>query len=434
MIRYLCDTDFYNRSKIYGADSTEKRMDMQIIDGGVNAPKGYEASGVEAGIKYENRKDMALVYTKEAASVAGTFTTNVVKAAPVVWDKEVVESGKSVHAVVLNSGIANAATGKEGKEYNYEMASEIAKVLDVLPEEVLTASTGVIGMQLRMEPIRKAAPLLKEALTTERDGAIAAAEAIMTTDTTRKECAVTFEQEGRTITVGGMSKGSGMIHPNMATMLSVITTDAKVSPETLQEMLGSIVKDSFNMISVDRDTSTNDTCLLLANGAAGAEEIKMDSKEYEALYEAVSYVATELAKKMAADGEGCTRLLEVTVKGAKTKEEAVILSKSVISSNLVKTAIYGKDANCGRVLCALGYAGVDFDPEVVDLTLYAGGEELVWIENGVLTDFSEEKATEMMGNDVVTLVCNMKQGDAEATAWGCDLTYDYIKINADYRS
>ena len=407
---------------------------MQRIDGGVNAPKGYEASGIEAGIKYENRKDMALVFSAEPANAAGTFTTNVVKAAPVQWDKEIVESGHHVRAVVLNSGIANAATGKEGKEYNYEMASEIAKVLGIMPEEVLTASTGVIGMQLRMAPIRKGAPLLKDALTADRRGAKDAASAIMTTDTVSKECAVTFEQEGTTITVGGMSKGSGMIHPNMATMLSVITTDAKVSHEVLQEMLSEIVKDSFNMISVDRDTSTNDTCVLLANGAAEAGEIKKDTKEYEALYEAVSYVATDLAKKMAGDGEGCTRLLEVIVKGTKTKQDAVTLSKSVISSNLVKTAIYGKDANCGRVLCALGYAGVEFDPEVVDLTLQAGGEEMLWINNGVLTDFDEEKAIEMMGMDKVTLVCDMKQGECSATAWGCDLTYDYIKINADYRS
>ena len=407
---------------------------MQRIDGGVNAPKGYEASGIEAGIKYENRKDMALVFSAEPANAAGTFTTNVVKAAPVQWDKEIVESGHHVRAVVLNSGIANAATGKEGKEYNYEMASEIAKVLGIVPEEVLTASTGVIGMQLRMAPIRKGAPLLKDALTTDRQGAKDAARAIMTTDTIPKECAVTFEQDGSTITVGGMSKGSGMIHPNMATMLSVITTDAKVSHEVLQGMLREIVADSFNMISVDRDTSTNDTCVLLANGAAGAEEIKKDTKEYDALYEAVSYVATDLAKKMAGDGEGCTRLLEVIVKGTKTKQDAVTLSKSVISSNLVKTAIYGKDANCGRVLCALGYAGVEFDPEVVDLTLQAGGEEMVWIKDGVLTDYSEEKATEMMGMDKVTLVCDMKQGECSATAWGCDLTYDYIKINADYRS
>lgn len=404
------------------------------MDGGVNAPKGYEASGIEAGIKYENRKDMALVFSAEPANAAGTFTTNVVKAAPVLWDKEIVESGHHVRAVVLNSGIANAATGKEGKEYNYEMASEIAKVLGIVPEEVLTASTGVIGMQLRMAPIRKGAPLLKDALTTDRQGAKDAARAIMTTDTIPKECAVTFEQDGSTITVGGMSKGSGMIHPNMATMLSVITTDAKVSHEVLQGMLREIVADSFNMISVDRDTSTNDTCVLLANGAAGAEEIKKDTKEYDALYEAVSYVATDLAKKMAGDGEGCTRLLEVIVKGTKTKQDAVTLSKSVISSNLVKTAIYGKDANCGRVLCALGYAGVEFDPEVVDLTLQAGGEEMVWIKDGVLTDYSEEKATEMMGMDKVTLVCDMKQGECSATAWGCDLTYDYIKINADYRS
>ena len=407
---------------------------MQRIDGGVNAPKGYEASGIEAGIKYENRKDMALVFSAEPANAAGTFTTNVVKAAPVQWDKEIVESGHHVRAVVLNSGIANAATGKEGKEYNYEMASEIAKVLGIMPEEVLTASTGVIGMQLRMAPIRKGAPLLKDALTADRRGAKDAASAIMTTDTVSKECAVTFEQEGTTITVGGMSKGSGMIHPNMATMLSVITTDAKVSHEVPQGMLSEIVKDSFNMISVDRDTSTNDTCVLLANGAAGAEEIKKDTKEYDALYEAVSYVATDLAKKMAGDGEGATALFETKVIHAASKEDARTLAKSVICSSLTKAAIFGHDANWGRILCALGYSGARFDPENVDLYFESKSGKIHIFGNGVACDYSEEEATKILSDPEVTALVDMHMGDAEATAWGCDLSYDYVKINADYRS
>ena len=407
---------------------------MKIITGGVTAAKGFQAASIAAGIKYQGRTDMAMVYSEKPCVAAGTFTTNIVKAAPVKWDQDIVYNHPSAQVIICNSGIANACTGEEGFGYCRATAKAAAETLNVDENSVLVASTGVIGMKLPIEKlsagVKAMAPKLQGTLEAGND----AAKAIMTTDTKEKEVAVEIEVGGKTVTIGGMCKGSGMIHPNMATMLSVITTDAKVSHEVLQGMLREIVADSFNMISVDRDTSTNDTCVLLANGAAGAEEIKKDTKEYDALYEAVSYVATDLAKKMAGDGEGCTRLLEVTVKGTKTKQDAITLSKSVISSNLVKTAIYGKDANCGRVLCALGYAGVEFDPEVVDLTLQAGGEEMLWIKNGVLTDFDEEKATEMMGMDKVTLVCDMKQGECSATAWGCDLTYDYIKINADYRS
>lgn len=410
---------------------------MKQLNGGVTAAKGFQAAGVAAGIKYKDRKDMALVFTEAPATVAGTFTTNVVKAAPVLWDKQLVEAGKPVHAVVLNSGIANACTGGEGEAYNLEMASAVAQACSVQAKEVLTASTGVIGMQLRMEPVNEGVKALKEALSDTREAAKAAAEAIMTTDTKSKECAVTFEVDGNTVSVGGMSKGSGMIHPNMATMLSVITTDAKVSQSLLQQVLSSVVSDSFNMISVDRDTSTNDTCLLLANGASGVT-IEPDSEAYQAFKEAVSFVACELAKQMAGDGEGCTRLLEVTVEHAKTIEEAKILSKSVITSNLVKTAVFGSDANWGRILCALGYAGVDFDPEVVDLTIGADGkngrQSLVLVRDGVATDYSEEEASEILRQDAVTVLCDMKQGDASATAWGCDLTYDYVKINGDYRT
>lgn len=411
---------------------------MEQIEGGVTAAKGFFAAGAAAGIKYKDRKDMALVYTKEPAVAAGTFTTNVVKAAPVLWDKEIVSAGKAVHAVVLNSGIANACTGEEGKKYNYNMASAVAAELSVQPEEVLTASTGVIGMQLRMDPVNKGVKLLKEALADTRQAGTAAAEAIMTTDTISKECAARFEIDGNKVTVGGMSKGSGMIHPNMATMLSVITTDACIGKDLLQEALSEVVSDSFNMISVDRDTSTNDTCVILANGMSGVPEIQKGTEAYSEFKEALSFVACDLAKKMAGDGEGCTKLFEVTVENAKTKEEAKILSKSVITSNLVKTAVYGSDANWGRILCALGYAGVDFDPEVVDLTICAetkGSEvKLVIVKDGVATDYSEDIATELLSQEKVSVICDMKQGTASATAWGCDLTYDYVKINGDYRS
>ncbi|MDY3909876.1 MAG: bifunctional glutamate N-acetyltransferase/amino-acid acetyltransferase ArgJ [Eubacterium sp.] len=406
---------------------------MKQIDGGVTAAKGFQAASAAAGIKYQGRTDMALVYTKRAASCAGTFTTNVVKAAPVKWDKEIVEAGKTVHAVVLNSGIANACTGEQGKQLNYVMAEEVAKQLQIQPEQVLTASTGVIGMQLAKEPLAKGAALLKEDLSDTREAAKNAAEAIMTTDTVSKEAAVQFDVDGVTVTLGGMCKGSGMIHPNMATMLSVTTTDAAISHEELKELLSEIVPDTFNMISVDRDTSTNDTYLVLANGASGVT-IKKGTKAYEDFKEALLFVSRELAKQMSADGEGCTRLFEVQIIHCENEKKAKILAKSVISSNLVKTMIFGSDANCGRILCALGYSGVDFDPEIIDLSVGSEGESITLVKDGVVLVFDEDKAKKILSREAVTVVCDMKEGEAEATAWGCDLTYDYVKINGDYRS
>lgn len=406
---------------------------MKKIEGGVTAAKGYQAAAAAAGIKYQGRTDMALVYTASPAVCAGTFTTNVVKAAPVLWDQEIVAKGTPVHAVVLNSGIANACTGAEGKKQNAAMAMSVADCLGVKTEEVLTASTGVIGMQLPLEPLQKGAALLKENLSEGREAAAAAAKAIMTTDTVPKEAAASFEIDGVTVTVGGMSKGSGMIHPDMATMLSVTTTDAAISREDLQDLTGRAVADSFNMISVDRDTSTNDTYLVLANGESGVT-IRKGTKAYEDFKEALHYVSTELAKQMAADGEGATKLFEVKVIHCETEDKAKTLSKSVITSNLVKTAVYGSDANWGRILCALGYAGVPFDPEIIDLTLEAEDTSLVLVQDGVATDYSEEKATELLSQKKVTVICDMKEGDSSATAWGCDLTYDYVKINGDYRS
>lgn len=413
---------------------------MNRIEGGVTAAKGFQAASAAAGIKYEGRTDMALVYTEKEAVCAGTFTTNVVKAAPVWWDKALVAKGQKVHAVVLNSGIANACTGEEGKKLNAYMAEAVAEQLTqkngnktIQAEEVLTASTGVIGMQLAKEPLAKGAALLKEDLSDSLEAGLRAAEAIMTTDTVSKQAAASFDVDGVTVTVGGMSKGSGMIHPNMATMLSVATTDADISKELLQEMLSEIVSDTFNMISVDRDTSTNDTYLVLANGQSGVT-IEKGTKAYEDFKSALFYVSESLAKQMAADGEGCTKLLEVQAIHCKTKEDAKLLSKSVITSNLVKTAVYGNDANWGRILCALGYAGVDFNPEIVDITLKAKKESLVLVKDGVATGYSEEKATELLAQETVVMICDMKEGEEAATAWGCDLTYDYVKINGDYRS
>lgn len=407
---------------------------MQVIDGGVNAAKGFMASGAEAGIKYKNRKDMALVYTKSPAVCAGTFTKNVVKAAPVLWDIDIVRHGEAVHAVVLNSGIANACTGEEGKKLNECMAAETAKALGIDKKQVCTASTGVIGMQMNKEAVSRGIKLLKKDLSDSRKAGTEAALAIMTTDTVCKEAAVTLEVSGKTVTVGGMSKGSGMIHPDMATMLGVVTTDAVIGSELLKNLTSKVVAESFNMISVDRDTSTNDTFLVLANGEAGNDEIIQGTKECEDFAEALGYVAVTLAKKMAADGEGATKLFETKVTGAGTKDDAVVLAKSVITSNLVKTAVYGNDANWGRILCALGYSGVEFDPEKVDITITSAAGTLKIVENGKAADYSEDFATEILSKSSVTAVCDMKQGDCEAVAWGCDLTYDYVKINGDYRS
>ena len=407
---------------------------MEKIDGGVTAAKGFLAAHTAAGIKYQGRDDMAMIYSKVPAVAAGTFTRNVVKAAPVKWDQQVVGESRFVRAVVMNAGIANACTGQEGMGYCKETADAAGSALGIPSQAVLVASTGVIGMQLPMDRLRAGIGAMVPKLEDTRQAAAAAAQAIMTTDTHKKEAAVTFTVDGKTVTVGGMSKGSGMIHPNMCTMLAFITTDLAISHELLQEALSSVVDDTYNMISVDGDTSTNDTCLVLANGMAGNTEITEKNADYQAFVEALFEVNKTLAKMMAGDGEGATALFEVKVINASSKAEAVTLAKSVVTSSLTKAAIYGHDANWGRILCALGYAGVDFDPEKVDLYFESSNGRLKIIENGVATGYSEEEATKILTSDAVTAICDMKQGDAEATAWGCDLTYDYVKINADYRS
>lgn len=407
---------------------------MEKIDGGVTAAKGFLAAHTAAGIKYQGRDDMAMIYSKVPAVAAGTFTRNVVKAAPVKWDQQVVGESPFVQAVVMNAGIANACTGQEGMGYCKETADAAGSALGIPSQAVLVASTGVIGMQLPMDRLRAGIGAMVPKLEDTRQAAAAAAQAIMTTDTHKKEAAVTFTMDGKTVTVGGMSKGSGMIHPNMCTMLAFITTDLAISHELLQEALSSVVDDTYNMISVDGDTSTNDTCLVLANGMAGNTEITEKNADYQAFVEVLFEVNKTLAKMMAGDGEGATALFEVKVINASSKAEAVTLAKSVVTSSLTKAAIYGHDANWGRILCALGYAGVDFDPEKVDLYFESSNGRLKIIENGVAAGYSEEEATKILTADAVTAICDMKQGDAEATAWGCDLTYDYVKINADYRS
>lgn len=407
---------------------------MEIITGGVTAAKGFLAAGVEAGIKYQNRKDMAMVYSKTPCRAAGVFTTNVVKAAPVLWDKEVVESEWEAQAIVVNSGIANACTGKLGYEYCRETAGAAADALEISPQNVLICSTGVIGMQLPMEKMTEGVRMLAKAIKPGEEAGTDAAKAIMTTDTRNKQVAVKVTIGGKEVTIGGMCKGSGMIHPNMCTMLAFVTTDVNISKKLLQEALSADVQDTFNMVSVDGDTSTNDTLLVLANGQAGNHEITEKGADYDTFVEALHYVNETLAKKIAGDGEGATALFEVKVIHADNKEDAKTLAKSVITSSLTKAALFGHDANWGRILCALGYSGAKFDPEAIELYLESSAGKILIFKDGMAADYSEEEATRILSCSEVTALVDMKMGEAEATAWGCDLTYDYVKINADYRS
>ena len=407
---------------------------MKIIDGGVTAAKGFKAAAVAAEIKYKGRTDMAMVYSEVPCVAAGTFTTNVVKAAPVKWDQDIVYNHPSAQVVICNSGIANACTGAEGYGYCKETADAAAEILGVAADSVLVASTGVIGMQVPIDRIKNGVKMMAPKLDGSLEAGTEAAKAIMTTDTKKKEVAVQIEIGGKTVTVGGMCKGSGMIHPNMCTMLGFVTTDAKISKKMLQEALSEDVKDTYNMVSVDGDTSTNDTVLLLANGQAGNPVIDTKNEDYKAFCEALHAVNACLCRKIAGDGEGASALFEVKIIGAETKEQAVTLSKSVETSSLVKTAICGHDANWGRILCAMGYSGAQFDPEKVDLFFESAAGKIQIMKDGVAADYSEEEATKILSEPEVTAIADIKMGDQEATAWGCDLTYDYIKINADYRS
>ena len=407
---------------------------MKKIDGGVTAAKGYKAAATAAGIKYQNRTDMAMVYSEVPATIAGTFTTNVFKAAPVIWDRNIVKNIGKAQAIVVNSGIANACTGTEGDMLCQKTADAAAEALGIEADAVLLGSTGVIGMQLPIDRMQAGARTLAAQLKSGLEAGAEAAQAIMTTDTHKKEIAYELEIGGKTVTIGGMAKGSGMIHPNMCTMLAYVTTDAAISHEMLQKAVSEIVVDSFNMISVDGDTSTNDTLLVLANGMAGNDEITAEGADYEKLYEGLNAVCTTLAKEMAADGEGATKLMESIVLGADTKENARILAKSVVCSSLTKAAMYGCDANWGRELCALGYSGVQFDPMKVEMSFKSGDQEILIFKDGAGVDYSEEEASKLLENDHVQIISKMNMGTESATAWGCDLTYDYVKINADYRS
>ena len=407
---------------------------MEKIKGGVTAAKGFEAASTAAGIKYKDRTDMALIYSQVPCEAAGTFTTNVVKAAPVKWDRQVVDSGKKAQAVIVNSGIANACTGAEGFGYCKDTAEAAAKYLSVDAEGVLIGSTGVIGKQMPIDRLTAGIEVLAGKKNDSIENGTEAAKAIMTTDTHEKELAVTIQVGGKTVTIGGMAKGSGMIHPNMCTMLAFVTTDAVITKEALQKALSEDVVDTYNMISVDGDTSTNDTALVLANGMAENPVIEYGTEDYQTFKAALHEINEYLAKQIAGDGEGATALFEVKVKGAESVEAAKVLAKSIACSNLTKTAIAGHDANWGRIVCAMGYSGAQFDPEKVDLFFESKAGKIQIAEDGVALDFSEEKATEILSRPEVTAIADVKMGDAEATAWGCDLTHGYIEINADYRS
>jgi len=409
-------------------------MAITKINGGVTAPKGFLASGLNAGIKNQTKKDMAMVFSSTPCAAAGVFTTNLVKAAPVKWDKEIVTTSPYVQAVVVNSGIANACTGAEGLGYCADTAAEAAAALNIPKTAVLVASTGVIGKQLPIDKIKSGVTALSKVLGSSREDAKLAAEAIMTTDTKSKEVACTFELGGKQVTVAGMCKGSGMIHPNMCTMLCFVTTDVAISHELLQKALSEDVVDTFNMISVDGDTSTNDTVLVMANGQAENTPITKEGEDYKTFCEALHFIMLELSKKIAGDGEGCTCLFEATVIGAKDKNQARTIAKSVVCSSLTKAAVFGHDANWGRILCAMGYSGAQFDPEVVDIWLESKAGTIKIVENGIATDYSEETATKILSEEEVIAKMDIKEGNETATAFGCDLTYEYVKINGDYRS
>ena len=407
---------------------------MKQIQGGVTAAKGFEAAGVEAAIKYQNRKDMALIVSKAPCTVAGTFTSNVVKAAPVLWDKQIVEHSAFAQAVVVNSGIANACTGRQGLDCCEAEAKCAGELLGVPTDAVLVASTGVIGMQLPIQKLADGVKAMAPKLQGTLEAGNEAAKAIMTTDTKEKEVAVQIEVGGKTVTIGGMCKGSGMIHPNMCTMLGFITTDVRISKDLLYHALSEDIKDTFNMVSVDGDTSTNDTVLLLSNGLANNRTIMVMDEDYYKFVEALHEVNVYLSKKIAGDGEGATALFEVKVINGESKEQAVILAKSIVTSSLTKAAIYGHDANWGRILCAMGYSSAKFNPDIVDIYFESKAGKIKIVENGMATDYSEEVATKILSENEVTAIADVKMGEYEATAWGCDLTHEYVSINADYRS
>ncbi|MGL5352361.1 MAG: bifunctional glutamate N-acetyltransferase/amino-acid acetyltransferase ArgJ [Clostridium sp.] len=406
---------------------------MELINnGGVTSPKGFLASGIHCGLKKNSLKlDLALIYSEVPATAAGVYTKNKVKGAPIYITKEHL-SNKKAQAIIVNSGNANTCNGEDGLVTARKMAQVQAKALSLKTNEVLVASTGVIGVPLNIDAIKSGIPLLTEKLS--QNGGIDAANAIMTTDTFKKEFATEVIIDGKTVTIGAIAKGSGMIEPNMGTMLSFITTDLNISGELLNEALKESVTQSYNKVSVDGDTSTNDMVLIMANGLSLNEKIESKNDDYYTFLNALNELNILISKNIAKDGEGASKLIECTVTSAKTLKEATILAKSIINSSLVKTAMFGSDANWGRVLCALGYSKIDFDPNKVDVYFKSSVGQIQVCCNGGSLDFDESKAKEILLQSEIEILVNMNDGDAKSSVWGCDLSYEYVKINGDYRS
>lgn len=407
-------------------------MSYKFIEGSVTAPKGFTAAGVCASVKPSNKtkRDVALIYCEKKCTAAAVYTKNLVKSSAILVTQNHLADGYA-QAVIVNSGNANTCNA-DGVEKAEKMCSLAADALGVDSNDVIVASTGVIGQVLPIEPIEKGVAMMKGNLS--KEGGTDAAEAIMTTDTVKKEMAMEMTLGGKTVTVGGIAKGSGMIHINMGTMLSFVTTDAAISSEMLYEALKEAVEDSYNMVSVDGDTSTNDTLAIMASGLAGNPEITEKNQDYRDFVDGITEAFKQLAKKLAGDGEGATKLLICTVTGAKTKKDAVMVSKSVICSSLLKAAMFGADANWGRVLCAVGYSGADVDVTKVDVDFKSVKGEIAVCRNGAGIEFSEEKAKEILLEKGIEILVNVGDGEGKAQAYGCDLTYDYVKINGDYRT
>lgn len=403
------------------------------FSGSVTSAKGFKAAGAHIGVK-RKRKDLALLYSEVPATVACMFTTNVMKAAPILWNQSVVAKSQTIRGIVINSGNANSCTGKEGLENAEIMAATYAECIGAKPEEILVCSTGVIGVQLPMEIITKGIVNVSASLEHSKLAGQLAAEAIMTTDTYTKQISVEFEVGGKKVVLGAMAKGSGMIHPNMATMLSFITTDLSIAPHMLEKALKDSGADTYNMISVDGDTSTNDMVAIMANGLAGNETIVSEDDGYFTFCQVLKKVNTHLAKIIVQDGEGATKFLEAQVKFVGSKEDARLLARSIVSSSLVKTAFFGEDANWGRIICAMGYSGAKFDPAFVSISLESSGGTLELLKNGEPVCVNEILAKQILAEKNIIIHVNMNSGIEEATAWGCDLSYDYVRINGSYRT
>lgn len=403
---------------------------MEKIEGGVSAAKGFLSSGVHCGIrKNKSKRDLALIYSEKRAAATAVYTKNLVKGAPLRVTREHLKDGYA-RAIICNSGNANTCNSN-GREIALETSALLAKELNISEKDVVVASTGVIGQKMTIDPIKAGIPMLKSALG---KNSAEAAEGIMTTDTRLKEIAVKFTVGGRECRIGGIAKGSGMIHPDMATMLCFITTDCAISPEMLQKALSTDVSETFNMVSVDGDTSTNDMVVVLANGMAENPEITAEGEDFTEFMKALNTVTVYLCRKIASDGEGATKLIECKVSGAKDLPTAKTVAKSVICSSLTKAALFGADANWGRVLCAIGYSKADVDVDKINVSFASEEGKILVCENGAGVDFSEEKAKKILLADEVEILIDLKSGDYCSTAWGCDLTYDYVKINGDYRT